>query len=136
LRQRRGASEGALAIRRHDRFPRPSAFNRIAPSAAMFLDKTGSAAAILARHRRNRAHQHLDLAIRPHSEQTETEPSTDVAKPRVVFTPVRARRKASGEPNFVACGSAIDPLQNEFQVEGELELANYDHRRIIAPQRE
>ena len=30
LRQRGGASEGVLAISRHDRFPRSSAFNRIA----------------------------------------------------------------------------------------------------------
>jgi virulence-associated protein VagC len=43
---------------------------------------------------------------------------------------------ASGEPNFVACGSAIDPLQNELEVEGQLELANHDDRRIIAPQRQ
>jgi hypothetical protein len=136
LRQRGGASEGALAIRRHNRLPRPSAFNRIPPSTPMLLDETGSAAGILARHRRNGTHQHLNLAIRPHSEQAETKPSAKVAKPRVVFTPLVARRKASGEPNLVACGSAIDPLQNELEVEGQLELANHDDRRIIAPQRQ
>jgi hypothetical protein len=96
LRQRGGASEGALTIRRHNRLPRPSAFNRIPPPAAMFLDETGSAAGILARHRRSGTHQHLNLAIRPHSEHAETKPSAKVAKPRVVFTPLR--RKASGEP--------------------------------------
>jgi hypothetical protein len=42
------------------------------------------------------------------------------------------RRAAS--PNFVACGSAIDPLQNELEVEGRLELADHDDGRIIAPQ--
>jgi virulence-associated protein VagC len=133
-RQRGGASEGALAISRHDRFPRSSAFNRIAPSAAMLVDETGSAAGILARHRRCGTHQNLNLAIRPHSEQAETEPSAKVAKPRVVFTPLRARRKSSSEPNFVACGSAIDPLQ--LEVEGQLKLADHDDRRIIAPQRQ
>ena len=136
LRQRGGASEGALAISRHDRFPRSSAFNRIAPSAAMLLDEAGSAAGILARHRRSGTHQHVNVAIRPHPEQAETEPSAKVAKPRVVFTPLRARRKASSEPNFVACGSAIDPLQNELEVEGQLKLADHDDRRIIAPQRQ
>jgi hypothetical protein len=135
LRQRSGAREGALAIRRHDRRPRPSAFNGIALSAAVFLDETGSAAGILAWHRRSRTHQHVNLAIRAHSEQAETEPSAKVPKPCVVFTPLRVRRKASGEPNFVACGSAIDPLQDKLEVEGQLELANHDERRIIAPQR-
>ena len=125
LRQRGGASEGALAICRHDRRPRPSAFNRIALSAAVFLDETRSAADVLARHRRSRTHQHVNLAIRAHSEQAETEPAAKVAKPCVVFTPLLARRKASGEPNFVACGSAIEPCQNELEVEGQLGLADH-----------
>ena len=90
----------------------------------MLLDETGSAAGILARHRRSGTHQHVNLAIRPHSEQAETEPSAKVSKPCVVFTPLRAGRKASGEPNFVACGSPIDTLQNELEVEGQLELAD------------
>jgi len=102
----------------------------------MLLDETGSAAGILARHRRSGTQQHVNFAIRPHSEQPETEPSAKVAKPRVVFTPLLARRKASGEPNFVACGGAIDTLQNELEIEGQLELADHDHGRIIAPQRE
>jgi hypothetical protein len=102
----------------------------------MLLDETGSAAGILARHRCGRTHQHVNFPTRAHSKQAETEPSAKVPKPRVVFTPLRARRKASGEPNFVACGSAIDPLQNELKVEGQFELANHNDRRIIAPQRQ
>ena len=102
----------------------------------MLLDETGSAAGILARHRRSRTHQHVNLATRPHSEQPETEPSAKVSKPRVVFTPLRARRNSSSEPNFVARGSAINPPQNELEVEGQLELADHDDWRIIAPQRE
>jgi hypothetical protein len=125
-----------LPIRRHDRLPRPSALNRIALSAAMFLDETGSAARILARHRRSWAHQHVNLAIRSHSEQPETKPSAKVAKPRVVLTPFLARRKSSGEPNFVACGSAINPLQNELEVESQLKLADHDDWWLIAPQRQ
>jgi hypothetical protein len=102
----------------------------------VFLDETGSAAGIPARHRRAGTHQHVNRAIRLHSEQAEAEPSAKVAKPCVVFTPLRARRKASGEPNFVACDGAIDTLQNELEVEGQLELADHDDGRIIAPQRE
>jgi hypothetical protein len=136
LRQRGGASEGALSVRGHNRLPRAAAFNRIPSSAAMLPDETGSAAGILARHRRSGTHRHLNLAMRPHSEQAETKPSAKVAEPRVVFTPLVARRKASGEPNFIACGSAIDPLQNELKVEGQLKLADHDDRRTIAPQRQ
>jgi hypothetical protein len=102
----------------------------------MLLDEAGSAAGILARHRRSGTHQHLNLAIRPHSEQAETKSSAKVAEPRVVFTPLVARRKPSSEPNFIACGSAIDPLQNELEVEGQLKLADHDDRRTIAPQRQ
>ena len=102
----------------------------------MLLDETGSAAGILARHRRSGTQQHVNFAIRPHSEQPETEPSAKVAKPRVVFPPLGARRKSSGEPNFVACGKAINPLQNELEVESQLELADHDERWIIAPQRQ
>jgi hypothetical protein len=133
LGQRGGASQGALAISRHNWLPRPPAFNRIAASTAMFFDEMGSAARIPARHRRSGAHQHLKIAIRPHSEHAEPEPSAKVAKPRVVFTPLCAR-KASGEPNFVACAGPIDPLQNELEVEGLLKLANYDDGRIITLQ--
>jgi hypothetical protein len=46
------------------------------------------------------------------------------------------RRKSSGEPNFVACGNAINPLQNELEVESQLKLADHDDRWIIAPQRQ
>jgi hypothetical protein len=87
------------------------------------------------RHRRNRTDQHVNLAIRAHSEQAETEPSAKVPKSRVVFTSPPAR-KTSGEPNFVACGSAIDPLQNELKVEGQFELANHNDNWIVAPQRQ
>jgi len=49
LRQRGGASEGALAISRHDRFPRSSAFNRIAASKAMLFDEMSIGAQICPR---------------------------------------------------------------------------------------
>jgi hypothetical protein len=48
LRQRGGAGESALAIRRHDRRPRSSAFDGIAPPEPVLLNETGSAAEIFA----------------------------------------------------------------------------------------
>ena len=102
----------------------------------MLLDETGSATGILARHRRSRTHQHVDLATRAHSEQAETEPSAKVPKPCVVFTPLRVRRKASGEPNFVTCDGTIHSLQDEFEIEGQFKFTDHDDRRIVAPQRQ
>src|SRR5580693_1529828 len=75
------------------------------------------------------------MAIRPHPEQAETEPSTQVAKPGVALTPLPARREASGQPNFVASGRPVDPLQDELEIEGQLEFADHDDREIVALQR-
>jgi hypothetical protein len=33
------------------------------------------------------------------------------------------------------CGGAINPLQNELEVESQLKLADHDDRWLIAPQR-
>jgi hypothetical protein len=99
----------------------------------MLLNETGSAGSILPRHWCGRTHQHVNLAVRSHSEQPESEPSAKVPKPCVVLAPLPGRRKASGEPDFVACRSAIDPLQNELEVEGQLKLTDYHNRWIIAP---
>jgi len=114
------------------RDPPPSAGS---PSAAVLLDETGSAAGIFARHRCGRTYQDLNFAIRQYPEQAETEPSTQVAKPGVALTPLPARREASGQPNFVASGRPVDPLQDELEIEGQLEFADHDDREIVALQR-
>jgi hypothetical protein len=106
LRQGGGAGESAQAILCHDRRPRSPAFGGRAPRRDRDRRR-----GIFVRHRRTGTHQHVHRAIRPHSEQAETEPSAKVPKPRVAWTPLLARRVASGEPNFVVCGSAIDPCK-------------------------
>jgi hypothetical protein len=63
-RQRGGAGEGALPVRRHDRGSRSSAFDRIAPPAPVLLDETGPATGIFARGRRVRTKKNLDFAVR------------------------------------------------------------------------
>src|SRR5271165_993754 len=133
--QRGGAGESALAICCHDRRPRSPTFGGIAPAAAVLLDETGSAVGIFARHRCGRTYQDLYFAIRQHPEQAETEPSTKVAKPGVALAPLPARREASGQPNFVAGGRAVDPLQDELEIEGQLEFADHDDGEIVALQR-
>jgi hypothetical protein len=102
----------------------------------MLLNEKGSAARILAWHRRSGTDQHVNLAVRANPEQPETELSAKVPKSRVVLTPLPRRRKASGEPDFVACGSAIDALQNKLATEGQLELADHHDGRVIAAQRQ
>ena len=134
--QRGGAGQSALAICCHDRRPRSPAFGGIASPAAVLLDETGSAAGVFARHRCSRTHQDLNLAIRQYPEQPEAEPSTKVAKPGVALTPPPARREASGQPNFVASGRPVDPLQDELEIEGQLEFADHDDREIVSLQRD
>ena len=76
------------------------------------------------------------MAIRQYSKHSETEPSTKVAKPGVALTPSPARREASCQPNFVASGRPVDPLQDELEIEGQLEFADHDDREIVSLQRD
>ena len=133
--QRGGAGESALAICCHDRRPRSPAFGGITSPAAVLLDETGSAAVVFARHRCGRTDQDLNLAIRQYPKQPEAEPSTKVAKPGVALTSP-PERKASGQPNFVARGRPVDPLQDELEIEGQLEFADHDDREIVSLQRD
>ncbi len=129
-----GTRERALAICCHDRRPRSPAFGGIASPAAVLLDETGSAVGVFARIRCRRTDQDLNFAIGQYSEQAETEPSTNVAKPGAALTPPPARRQASGKPHFVASGRPLDPLQNQFEIELQLEFADHDDREVIALQ--
>src|SRR5277367_427177 len=91
LRQCGDAGESTLAIRCHDRRARSSAFDGITAPALVLVDETGPAARIFARRRRGWTNQHLDFAVRRYAEQAKTEPSTEVAKSGVAFTPSSAR---------------------------------------------
>jgi hypothetical protein len=102
----------------------------------VLFDEKGSAKGILARGRRVRRKQNLDFAVRRHSEQAKAEPSTKVTKPCVVFPPFAAGRAASGQPDFITSGRAIDPLQDELEIEGQLEFADHDDRWVVALQRQ
>src|SRR4051794_28359774 len=58
-----------------------------------------------------------------------------IAVARVALAAFPARRHLRGQPYLVAGAGAVDPLQQEFEVEGKLQLANHDSRRLIAAQR-
>ena len=40
------------------------------------------------------------------------------------------------KPNLIAGSGAVDTLQHELKIEGELELADHDDRRLVAAQRD
>jgi hypothetical protein len=84
LRQRGGAGESALSIRRHDRRPRSSAFDGITPPEPVLLDEMGSAAGIFARRRPVRTKQHLNFAPVAY---------TGLAGPRRKHSPERVSQK-------------------------------------------
>jgi hypothetical protein len=68
-------------------------------------------------------------------EQAKTELFTKIAKSGIAFTPFTAGRETSGQPNFVAGGCTVDPLQDELEIEDQLEFADHDDRRVVALQR-
>jgi hypothetical protein len=106
LRQCGGASWGALAIRRHDRRPRPSAFNRIAPPVAMLLDDTGSAARIPPRHRRGIASKERASSMRPTSSLHDS-----FAAPAPFRLPAPQTRAKTGDSLGIARASVYRALE-------------------------
>ena len=94
----------------------------------------GQSEDVFSRHRCRRTHQDLNLAIRQYPSNPKPSILTKVAKPGVALTPPPARREASGQPNFVARGRLVDTLQYELEIEGQLEFADHDDRKIVSLQ--
>src|SRR5579864_395845 len=63
---------------------------------------------------------------REETQETETQEAAELAHAWVVLAPA-PRAHAHGEPDLVGDGDAVDPLQHELEIEGELELAD-DHQ--------
>ena len=76
------------------------------------------------------------MVIRQYPSNLKPSHSTKVAKPGVALTPPPARGEGSGQPNFVASGRPVDPLQDELEIEGELEFADHDDREVVSFQRD
>src|SRR5262249_45465872 len=135
LRQRRRAGERLLAVRGHDRRLAAATERGIAETPPMLVDQARPALAIAARTPRDRLDQKLDAAARRHAEQAETQQPAKFAHARIALAPAAARR-APGKPDLVARRAAIDPLQDELEVEGELQLADDNERRLVAADRD
>ena len=100
----------------------------------MLRDKTRAFSGIAARRRCGRFDQHLDLATACHAKHPEAEPAAEVAVTRVTFASLAARRHFGGEPDLVTGGRAIDRLQNQLEIEGELQFSDHHDRRIVDAQ--
>ncbi len=76
----------------------------------------------------------MDLAVRRHADEPETEPTAQGAEARIAFAALAAARKPRGEPDFVADPCPIDALQHQFEAKGELQLADDDERGVATAQ--
>src|SRR5262249_38872630 len=122
--QRGRAGKRLLAISGHDGRLRRSAQDRIAEPTPVLADQSGTAIAVATRPPRRGLDQKLDAALRRDTEQTEAEQAAKLAHARIALAATPAR-KAHGEPDFVACGYAIDALQHQLEIKAELELADH-----------
>lgn len=76
----------------------------------------------------------MDLPAFRDAKKAETQPPAQIAEAGITFAASRARRKPGREPDLVAGGRPVDALQDKFQIEGELQLADDDEREIIPSQ--
>src|SRR5665213_213244 len=135
LRQRRGAGQRLLTIGGHDRRPRAAAQRRIALAAPVLGDEARAFFWIAARACGGRRDQHFDVAAAGDREHPETEPAAEIAVARVALAALAARRHFRGQPDLVAGAGAVDRLQHQFEIEGELQFANHHDRRIVGAER-
>ena len=69
------------------------------------------------------------------AEHAEAEPAAQIAIARVALAALAARRHSGREPDLVGGAGAIDRLQDQFEIEGQLQFADHHDRRIVAAQR-
>ena len=99
----------------------------------MFIHEARSTLGIAARTPRPRLDQHLDAAGHGHAEKAETQEPAQLTHARIALT-AGTRRRTNREPDFIASRCAVDPLEDEFEVEAELELTDDDERRLARAQ--
>jgi hypothetical protein len=97
----------------------------------VLIEQARSAPRIAARPPWARLNQHLDTAGRRDAKKSKTQEPAKLAHARIART-AAAARDTHGKPDLIAGRTAIDALQNEFEVEAELQLTNNDERRFFA----
>ena len=100
----------------------------------MFLDELGAPFGITPRSPRCRFHEQVDATRPGNAQQAETKQPAKLAHATIVFPPSGAFGSSDGQPNLIARSQAINALKQEIEIKAELQLANHDHGRCIAPQ--
>jgi hypothetical protein len=83
-----------------------------------------SAFSITPRSPGDRFNENVDLASGRYREKSETKKAAKLLNARVLLPAATAARRANGEPDLIAGRRAIDPLQDQFEGKGELQLAD------------
>src|SRR4051794_108391 len=133
-RQRAGAGQRLLAIRRHDRGAGAASYGRVALSALMLGDEPGTLFWVPPRARGGRLDDPLHLAGVGDREHAEPEPPTKITISGVALPSLAARGQFAGKPNLVARAGAIHGLQHQLQIERKLQLTDDDNRGLVAAQ--
>src|SRR5580704_526609 len=95
-------------------------------AARVLGDEPAALLEIAPRPPRARLDDRLDLAPRGHREQAEAEQPAQFADPGIAFPAVAARGRSNREPDLLAGRAAVDALEHELEIEGELELTDDD----------
>ena len=75
------------------------------------------------------------MPSRKDAEQAEAQETAKLAHARIRLAPSPARGGAHGKPHLVTGRGPIDALQDEFQCEAQLELADHHDGRILPAER-
>jgi hypothetical protein len=97
----------------------------------MFVDQARAPARIASRRDGAGADQNLDLPGFGDAEHAEAETAAQIAKTRVALAALAAVRQPRRQPDLVAGAGAVNALKDEFEIEGEFQLADHHDRRIV-----
>ena len=76
-----------------------------------------------------RLDQYFNRAIGRHTKQAEPKETTEFPNTRIAQA--AASCCTDGEPNVITSTSAIYGLEHKVKIEGKLQLADDDHRRLV-----
>ncbi len=96
----------------------------------MFEHKAGALARIAARRRDGGLDEYFDKPRIGHAQHSEAEPPAQIAETRVALAALAALRQSGSKPHLIAGRGALYALQDQFEVESELQLADHHDRRI------
>src|ERR1700761_8241531 len=94
--------------------------------ARVLGDEAATLLEIAARPPRAWLDDRLDMAPGGDREQAEAEQPAQFADTGIALAARRAHGRSDREPDLLASRAAVDPLEHELEIEGELQLADDD----------